>query len=199
VATERRIGTERSKTRALLLDAAEHLMLEEGYAAVTSRRVAAEAGVTPALVHYYFRTMDDLFLAVYRRRAQQGFERQEQALASRQPLWALWEFSRDPRGTALSMEFVALANHRPVIRAEIAASAQLVRDRELRAFADVLSGYGIDAERLPPVVVAMFMSSVSRFLVIEAETLGLHTGHEETVAFVEELLRRFEGDREPVT
>jgi TetR/AcrR family transcriptional regulator len=199
VATERRIGTEQSKTRALLLDAAEHLMLEEGYAAVTSRRVAAEAGVTPALVHYYFRTMDDLFLAVYRRRAQQGFERQEQALASRQPLWALWEFSRDPRGTALSMEFVALANHRPVIRAEIAASAQLVRDRELQAFADVLSGYGIDAERLPPVVVAMFMSSVSRFLVIEAETLGLHTGHEETVAFVEELLRRFEGDREPGT
>jgi AcrR family transcriptional regulator len=199
VAAERRIGTERSKTRALLLDAAEHLMLEEGYAAVTSRRVAAEAGVTPALVHYYFRTMDDLFLAVYRRRAQQGFERQEQALASRQPLWALWEFSRDPRGTALSMEFVALANHRPVIRAEIAASAQLVRDRELRAFADVLSGYGIDAERLPPVVVAMFMSSVSRFLVIEAETLGLQTGHAETVAFVEELLRRFEGEREPGT
>jgi AcrR family transcriptional regulator len=186
-------------TRALLLDAAEHLMLEEGYAAVTSRRVAAQAGVTPALVHYYFRTMDDLFLAVYRRRAQQGFERQEQALASRQPLWALWEFSRDPRGTALSMEFVALANHRPAIRAEIAASAQLVRDRELRAFADVLSGYGIDAERLPPVVVAMFMSSVSRFLVIEAETLGLRTGHDETVAFVEELLRRFEGDREPGT
>jgi AcrR family transcriptional regulator len=199
VATERRIGTEQSLTRVLLLDAAEHLMLEEGYAAVTSRRVAAEAGVTPALVHYYFRTMDDLFLAVYRRRAQQGFERQEQALASRQPLWALWEFSRDPRGTALSMEFVALANHRPVIRAEIAASAQLVRDRELRAFADVLSGYGIDAERLPPVVVAMFMSSVSRFLVIEAETLGLHTGHDETVAFVEEFLRRFEGDREPGT
>jgi TetR/AcrR family transcriptional regulator len=199
VATERRIGTEQSKTRALLLDAAEHLMLEEGYAAVTSRRVAARAGLKPQLVHYYFRTMDDLFLAVYRRRAQQGFERQEQALASRQPLWALWEFSRDPRGTALSMEFVALANHRPVIRAEIAASAQLVRDRELRAFANVLSGYGIDAERLPPVVVAMFMSSVSRFLVIEAETLGLHTGHEETVAFVEELLRRFEGEREPGT
>jgi AcrR family transcriptional regulator len=197
VAASRRIGAETSKTRGLLLDATEHLMLKEGYAAVTSRRVAAEAGVNPALVHYYFRTMDDLFLAVYRRRAEQGFERQEQALASRQPLWALWEFSRDPRGTALSMEFVALANHRPVIRAEIAASAQRVRDRELRAFADVLSSYGAAAEQLPPVVVAMFMSSVSRFLVIEEETLGLTTGHAETVAFVEEILRGFEGEREP--
>ena len=197
MAASRRIGAETSKTRAQLLDATEHLMLREGYAAVTSRRVAAEAGVNPALVHYYFRTMDDLFLAVYRRRAEQGFERQEQALASRQPLWALWEFSRDPRGTALSMEFVALANHRPVIRAEIAASAQRVRDRELQAFADVLSGYGAAAEKLPPVVVAMFMSSVSRFLVIEEETLGLTTGHAETVAFVEEILRNFEGEREP--
>jgi hypothetical protein len=95
------------------------------------------------------------------------------------------------------MEFVALANHRPAIRAEIATSAQRVRDRELRAFADVLTGYGIDAENLPPVVVAMFMSSVSRFLVIEEETLGLRTGHAETVAFVEDFLRRFEGERDP--
>jgi AcrR family transcriptional regulator len=197
VAASRRIGTETSKTRTLLLDAAEQLMLKEGYAAVTSRRVAGEAGVNPALVHYYFRTMDDLFLAVYRRRAQQGFDRQEQALASRQPLWALWEFSRDPRGTALTMEFVALANHRPAIRAEITASAQRVRDRELRAFADVLTRYGAEAEHLPPVVVAMFMSSISRFLVIEEEALGLTTGHAETVAFVEDFLRRFEGARDP--
>jgi len=55
-------------------------MLSEGYAAVTSRRVAAEAGLKPQLVHYYFRTMDDLFLALYRRRADQGLERGRQAL-----------------------------------------------------------------------------------------------------------------------
>jgi len=195
VTASRRIGTETSQTRTLLLDAAEHLMLKEGYAAVSSRRVAAEAGVNPALVHYYFRTMDDLFLAVYRRRAEQGFERQEQALASRQPLWALWEFSRDPRGTALMMEFVALANHRSAIRDEITGSARRVRDRELEAFAEVLARYGIDEENTPPVVVAMFMSSVSRFLVIEEETLGLTTGHAETVEFVERFLTGLEGDR----
>ena len=70
--TPRRIGTETSKTRAALLDAAEKLMLEEGYAAVTSRHVAAKAGLKPQLVHYYFRTMEDLFLALFRRRAEQG-------------------------------------------------------------------------------------------------------------------------------
>ena len=58
----RRIGAEDSSTRAALLDAAQQLMLDEGYAAVTSRRVAAQAGLKPQLVHYYFRTMDDLFL-----------------------------------------------------------------------------------------------------------------------------------------
>ncbi len=72
--TSRRIGgAPDAKNRGVLLDAAEALMLEEGYAAVTSRRVADKAGLKPQLVHYYFRTMDDLFLAVFRRRAEQGW------------------------------------------------------------------------------------------------------------------------------
>ena len=72
--TARRLGAETSQTRARLLDAAEALMFDEGYAAVTSRRVAARAELKPQLVHYYFRTMDDLFLALYRRRAEQGLQ-----------------------------------------------------------------------------------------------------------------------------
>ena len=63
--SSRRIGSRDSKTRAQLLDAAERLMRDEGYAAVTSRRVAAEAGLKPQLVHYYFRTMDDLFVDLF--------------------------------------------------------------------------------------------------------------------------------------
>jgi TetR/AcrR family transcriptional regulator len=193
----RRIGAETSETRARLLDAAERLMLDEGYAAVSSRRIGAEAGAKPALVHYYFRTMDDLFLAVYRRRAEQGFERQEHALASPQPLWALWELSRDPRGTALTMEFVALANHRPAIRTEITESAERFRRRQLEALPRILDRYGVDPDEWPPVVVAMLMSSVSRFLVLEQESLHMSTGHAETVAFVERVLHRLEGSRQP--
>jgi AcrR family transcriptional regulator len=191
----RRIGSESSKTRMLLLDATEQLMLEEGYAAVTSRRVAAAAGVKPALVHYYFRTMDDLFLATFRRRAEQGFERQEQALASTQPLWALWDSSRDTRGTALTMEFAALANHRRAIRAEIATVAEELRARQTEALSLVLERHGIDHEALAPAVVAVLIASISRFLVLEHETLGMSTGHAETVALVEQLLRELEGER----
>jgi AcrR family transcriptional regulator len=191
----RRIGTETSKTRSVLLDATERLMLEEGYAAVTSRRVAARAGLKPQLVHYYFRTMDDLLLAAYRRRADQGLERLAQAFASPQPLWALWDLSRDARGTALTMEFVALANHRKPIRAEIAASAERFRT-ELRAGMRVVLGRdGVDDERCPPVVCAVLMTAVAQILVIEEESLGLVTGHAETVAFVERLLEGLEGSR----
>ena len=96
--SSRRIGAEDSKTRLALLDAAQRLMLEQGYAAVTSRQVAARAGLKPQLVHYYFRTMDDLFLALFRRGAEQNLERQARALASPQPLRALWSFSTEPAG-----------------------------------------------------------------------------------------------------
>src|SRR5207248_5704599 len=78
----RRIGAPNSKTRAQLVDAAEQLLLEEGYAAVTSRRVGARAGLKPQLVHYYFRTMDDLFVEIFRRRADENFARFERALAA---------------------------------------------------------------------------------------------------------------------
>src|SRR6059058_4508318 len=93
VASGRRIGAPDAKNRGVLLDAAEQLLLEEGYAAVTSRRLAERAGLKPQLVHYYFRTMEDLFLEVFRRRAEEGLGVLKTALAAPQPLWALWRFS----------------------------------------------------------------------------------------------------------
>src|SRR5215216_2688553 len=111
MATSRRTGTETSKTRATLLDVTERLMRDEGYAAVSSRRVASEAGVTAALIHYYFPILDDLFLAVFRRGAEANLERHARALESSQPLRALWDFSIEPAGTVLLEEFIALSNH----------------------------------------------------------------------------------------
>src|SRR4029077_6431172 len=111
-ASPRRIGAEDSKTRAQLLDAAELLLLEEGYAAVTSRRVAARASLKPQLVHYYFRTMDDLFIEVFRRRAEENVERLRRAVEADGSLRNLWALNDDPRGARFSSEFVALRTHR---------------------------------------------------------------------------------------
>jgi AcrR family transcriptional regulator len=191
----RRIGAPDAKNHGVLLDAAEQLMLEEGYAAVTSRRVAEKAALKPQLVHYYFRTMDDLFLAAFRRRAEEGLEAQAQVLQARQPLWALWRFSTDPAATAITMEFIALANHRKALKAEIAYYAERFREEQQKALSTVLGRYGPAAARVPPLVWSVLMTSVSRVLVIE-QALGMSAGHAETVEFVERYLHRLEGDPE---
>ena len=193
VTSARRIGSEDSKSRTALLDAAQALMFEEGYAAVTSRRIAARAGLKPQLVHYYFRTMDDLFLTLFRRGAELNLERQARALASSQPLQALWAFSNEPAGTALTVEFTALANHRKVIRAEIATYAERFRQQQADALSSVLAGYGIDPGEIPTAAVLVLMSSISRVLAME-QGLGITAGHAETTAMVERCLARFEGD-----
>jgi AcrR family transcriptional regulator len=193
----RRIGAPDAKNRGVLLDAAEQLMLEEGYAAVTSRRVAEKAALKPQLVHYYFRTMDELFLAAFRRRAEEGLEAQAHALQSPQPLWALWRFSTDPAATAVTMEFVALANHRKALRAEIAYYAERFREEQRNVLSTVLERYGMDSAEVPPLVWSVLMTSVSRVLVME-EALGMSAGHAETVEFVERYLHRLEGDPEAV-
>jgi AcrR family transcriptional regulator len=58
---------ERPETRDALLDAASHLFARRGAARVSLRRVAEEAGVTPAMVHYYFGDKDGLYDAMLER------------------------------------------------------------------------------------------------------------------------------------
>ncbi|HKT06054.1 MAG TPA: helix-turn-helix domain-containing protein [Rugosimonospora sp.] len=180
----------------MLLDAAEALMLEEGYAAVTARRVASRAGLKWQLVHYYFRTMDDLFLAMFRRRAEEGLQRHARALSAPRPLRALWGFSVEPDAVAFTMEFAALANHRKAIRAEIARYAELFRAADIEAMSRLVERYHIPAQGWPASVLAVMMSSLSRMVVME-QALGMSGGHQETLAMVEGFLDEFEPDDAP--
>jgi AcrR family transcriptional regulator len=50
-------------TRAAILAAARELFAAHGFAGTSMRAVASAAGVDAALVHHYFGTKDDLFLA----------------------------------------------------------------------------------------------------------------------------------------
>jgi AcrR family transcriptional regulator len=188
----RRVGSETSETRARMLDIVEQIMVEDGYAAVSSRRIAKEAGVTPALVHYYFGTLDDLFIAALRRRGDQQRERQQRFLSSPQPLRALWSFLDDQSGTGLLMEFMALANHRKAIRAELARYADEFRSLQVEALEPYLAELGVDAALLPPALILVGMAALSRTLVME-DALGMAVGVRETRAAVEALLSRVEG------
>ncbi|WP_019925373.1 TetR/AcrR family transcriptional regulator [Nocardia sp. BMG111209] len=191
-APRRRRRVDDTETRDQLIAATAEIMLEEGYAAATSRRVAAKAGVHSALVHYYFPTMDELFLAVFRRGAEANFARQRQALTSPSPMRTLWELSSDPHGTALLLEFMALSNHRKEIRAEIAAYAERFREGQLAALTFILHSHGVDLETVPPLLVSFLIASTARSLIMETD-LGVTLGHKEALAFVEDFLGRFEG------
>ena len=180
-------------TRNAILDAAERLMVEEGYAAVTSRRVAALAGVNSALVHYYFDTMDGLFVALFRRGADRSFARLDAVLSSDRPLRSFWEFIHDRSNSARTMEFIALANHRKEIRSEIGDYSRKFRKRELELLSEVLAGYGLDPQRWPPASLVLALSGISRFLLIE-EAFGIDEGHAETVALIEREIAALEGD-----
>jgi AcrR family transcriptional regulator len=192
-ASPRRIGSSDSKTRAQLVDAAERLLLDEGYAAVTSRRVAALAGLKPQLVHYYFRTMDDLYIEVFRRRAEKDLARAERAIAEDGSLTALWAMNTDPRGAAFITEFAALANHRKVIRAEIARYAERFRAAQLGAFKAALAAAGVDEHQFPPVALLLLMTGLGQVLSLE-KALGVTTGHDTTIAFIKRAIAQLERD-----
>jgi AcrR family transcriptional regulator len=185
----RRIGGADSKTRAQLVDAAELLLLEEGYSSVTSRRVAAKAGLKPQLVHYYFRTMDDLFLEVFRRRAEENVARVERAIAADGSLRMLWQLNDDPRSARFNIEFVALANHRKAIRIEIARYAERFRVAQLEAATTALRSLGMTEDELPPIVALLLMTGLSQVLALE-DALGVTAGHDTTRSFIERTLAR---------
>lgn len=185
--SQRRIGTERSESRAALVDAAQRLMLREGYASVTSRKVAAEAGLKPQLVHYYFRTMDDLFLAMLQRGADRNLERLEAVAESKDPLHGLWDMYREPAGSALTMEFAALVTHRPAVRDAFTSYAERFRRREIEIVERVLEGDGRAPAGWSAEALVALLSSVGRMFVLEGD-LGIRTGHDELADQIEAIL-----------
>jgi AcrR family transcriptional regulator len=182
MARKKKLGLETSQTRTLLLDTAEELMREEGYAAVTSRRLGTRAGVKPQLVHYYFANMDDLFVTLYRRRAERELQLAAEALEGDEVLRTLWRQNSDPRHVALSLEFMALANHRKVVRAEAVKYAEQLRRLQHKALLRYLRLRGIEAPIAPSAMVAL-LAGVGLLLVLESEA-GLSFGHAELRALV---------------
>jgi AcrR family transcriptional regulator len=188
----RKLGAEKSRTRAALLHAAETLLKNEGYAAFTVRRLATIAKLKPQLVHYYFRSMDDLLVALWRQFADRTLEMHFAALASGQPLRAIWDCNRDERETRLTLEFMALARHRKALRREIAREGERYRQRQVELLSKNFRKYRLKrGGQWSPAVLAILITSVSRMLVMES-AVGLSHGHDEIFRFVENWLDRLD-------
>ncbi|MDX1884282.1 helix-turn-helix domain-containing protein [Mycolicibacterium sp. 120270] len=173
--------------RRRLIEATAKIMRDEGYAAATSRRVAAEAGVKQALVYYYFPSMDDLFVEVLRAGAEASLQNMRAALTDDDPLRTLWQINSDSPMIGLNTEFMALANHRKVIRTELKAYAERVRDIETAAVTVALRARGVDLDEYPPVVVSMLIAQIARSLCNES-AVGVTLGHDEMRKFIDRQL-----------
>jgi TetR/AcrR family transcriptional repressor of nem operon len=189
MASPRRVGAETSETRSLLLDGTERLMLDEGYAAVTYRRVASVAGVTAPLVQYYFPTLDDLFLALLRRRSDRNLEKLRETLHANpeSPLRVIWEYSADETSAALMVELMALGNHRKVVQTEIAEVTRRSRQLQLEALSASRSNRKGARNDIPNPAILFLIAGIPRILQMES-TMGVSIGHDETLATVERYL-----------
>ena len=185
----RRIGGKDNATRELILDATERLLVEIGYGAISTRKIAKAIAVTPTLIHYYFPTTDDLLIELYRRSARENTQRIDEALASENPLSALWIWLEHAQRNALATEFLALANHRPALRQDIATYVESSRKRLVECLNDRLQADEPtpDHDGLTPLTLTMLVTAVSRLVVLE-QAIGLNYGHTETLSFIEHLI-----------
>src|SRR5262245_24765985 len=108
MASRRRVGVEGSKIRAQLIEAARKIVAEEGCSAVTARRLADEVRLSRHIVHYYFGTIEELFIAMMRIDADVIRERISEALKSREPLRVIWDSANRSIGPVLELTAMAI-------------------------------------------------------------------------------------------
>src|SRR3954453_4570818 len=72
------------------LDAAERLLVREGAAGISTRRLAQEAGQNHGLVHYYFGSVDELLLQALQRFTDRVLDRQMAMYEAPGPFLEKW-------------------------------------------------------------------------------------------------------------
>ena len=116
----------RSQAEEALLDAAERLLVDVGYARITTRRLADEAGVNHGLVHYYFGSNENLLVRALERFTERLIERQRELYAAEVPFVEKWRtamrylVSEDFTYEKIWLELQALAWNNDDLRARLA-------------------------------------------------------------------------------
>jgi AcrR family transcriptional regulator len=82
-------------TRTLILEAARRRLLADGYAGLSTRKVAEEAGVPLSQLHYHFGSKGGLIRALFEDENQRLLERQMRMYAEDLPLWRRYERACD--------------------------------------------------------------------------------------------------------
>src|SRR6516162_8393518 len=178
----------RAAAEEALLDAAERLLADVGYAGITTRGLAKEAGVNHGLVHYYFGSNENLLVHALERFTGRLISRQRElyegdvAFADKWRTAMRYLVSEDVRYQKIWLELQALAWNNPDIRARLMRVNAEWRAVLTEAFEEPRRELGI------PLPLEALVSLVMTFnLGIIIERLGgIETGHRELLDWIEQ-------------
>lgn len=185
---------ERIETEERFLDAAERLLISVGYAHISTRRLAEEAGVNHGLVHYYFGSMEHLFLRVLERFTERLIARQRDMYAAPQPFIEKWRAAMSFLDQDLEngyqkiwYELQALAWNRPELKERLARVHAQWRQVLREAFSAAMADYGLDTDRFPLEAMTEFVIAFNEGIILE-RLGGIREGQSELLAMIERWL-----------
>jgi AcrR family transcriptional regulator len=178
----------RDTATSALLDAAERLLIETGYAGLTTRGVAAEAGVNHGLVHYYFGSMEELLLQVLERFTERLVERQTAMYEADAPFLEKWrtamrwlEEDVDAGYPKVWWELQAMAWNHPEMQERVVRVDEIWRSLLRTYFARALDEYGID---FPVEATVSLVMAFNKGVQME-QLSGVTEGHRELLGWID--------------
>lgn len=184
----------RRDATAALLDAAESLLVEVGYAAITVRRLADRAGLNHGLVHYYFGSMEEVFLQTLERFTDRLIERQIALYAAEAPFVDRWRTAMsyvqadlDSGYQKVWFELQAMAWNHAEMRDRLAAVMRRWIDVLVPAFDVGLDELGVDKDRFPTTDVVTLVTTFNQGVMLQ-HLSGFTDGHEELLTMFDRWL-----------
>jgi len=184
--------------RQALMDAAERLLVEVGYAGITTRNLAKEAGVNHGLVHYYFGSMENLFAETLERFTERLIERQRAMYQADIPFIEKWRVAMQYLDEDLSsgyqkvwLELQALAWNRPELRARVAHVTHEWRAVLTEAFSGAMREYGVGAGDFGVDAIVSLVATFNQGIILERHS-GIFDGHRELLAAIDAWLASLE-------
>ncbi|MGH3038970.1 MAG: TetR/AcrR family transcriptional regulator [Gaiellaceae bacterium] len=178
------------------LDAAERLLLELGYSKVTTRRVAAEAGLNHGLVHYYFGSVENLLVRVLERFTERLTARQREMYVDPEiPFLEKWRqamrylVGEDVEYEKIWLELQALAWNQPELQERVARVNDEWRSVLTEAFAEPRERYGIE---MPLDALVSLVMTFNEGIILE-RAQGITAGHQELLTWIDVWLEARDG------
>jgi AcrR family transcriptional regulator len=192
------ISKARSANEEAFLDAAERLLVTGGYAGISVRRLAEEAGANHGLVHYYFGSMEELFLRVLERFTLRLIERQRAMYSTDAPFIDKWRTAMRYLDEDLAagypkvwFELQAMAWNHPEMRARVTRVNAEWREVLTEAFTKAADDYGIDRKRFPVEAMVSLVMTFNVGMMLERME-GVTAGHDELLGSIEGWLQELE-------